>query len=217
MKISAELKEPLQAPSKDDVLFDFDSIDPMANARLNYSYRPDLFYSMGYGEAAKLLVEHVLKTYADQDTLVFPIAYLYRHHIELVIKRVLVLCAEVLKRPLSPPEKSHLKKHRLDLLWNDIKATLRVSYKRASGKMPPNAHIQGVDSYIRQLNERDKESDSFRYSTSKEGRRALADLTHINIRSLADKMERLSEFFAAIECQLELHLDFEAEMRGNAT
>jgi len=215
VKLTEDLPEPLQPPSKEDVLFAFDSIDPMANARVNYSGRPDLFYTIGYREGATLLVNHVLETYCDQDTLVFPIADLYRHHVELLLKRLILLSAVVLRRELSGDETKHLKKHRLDLLWSDVKQALPVSYKRANLVVPAKAEVEGVDSYIRQLTERDATSETFRYPTSNGGEATLDGLTHINIRSLALKMERLCDWLTGIEDTLQQFLDFEAEMRAS--
>jgi hypothetical protein len=188
----------------------------MANARLNSSWRPDLFYSLGYREGARRLVNHVLETYSDQHTMIFPIVYLYRHHIELVLKRLLVVASSVVDRQLTNAELWHLSKHRLDLLWDDLKPTLSASYRKANLAPPAKENMAGVDSYIRQLSSVDRESQSFRYSISSKGDSALAGLTHINIRTLAEKMERLCDFFASVEGDLELHLDFEAEMRAGA-
>jgi hypothetical protein len=214
VKISDTIQEPLPAPRADDVLFGFDSRHPMANARLNTSWRPDLFYTLGYREGARRLVNHVLETYCDQDTIIFPIVYLYRHHIELLLKRLVVVASSVVDRQLNTAELKHSRKHRLDLLWNDIKQTLPASYKEAKLAAPAKEDMAGVDSYIRQLSNLDPESQSFRYSISSKGDPELAGLTHINIRTLAEKMERLSNFLASIEGDLQLHLDFEAEMRA---
>jgi len=216
MKISETIPEPLPAPRADDVLFGFDSRDPMANARLNTSWQPDFFYSLGYREGARRLANHVLETYSDQDTLIFPIVYLYRHHIELVLKRLLVVASSVVDRQLTPAELKHLGMHRLDLLWADLKPMLSACYRKANLAAPVKENMAGVDSYIRQLSTVDRESQSFRYSISSKGDPALAGLTHINIRTFAEKMERLCDLFVSIEGNLQLHLDFEAEMRASA-
>jgi hypothetical protein len=216
MKISESLPEPLPAPRADDVLFAFDSYDPLANACLNSSWRPDLFYSLGYLEGARQLVNHVLETYSDQDTLIFPIAYLYRHHVELLLKRLLVVTSSVVDRRLTAAELKHLRKHRLDLLWSDIKQTLPASCRNAKFAPPTKEYMEGVDSYIEQLSSVDRESQSFRYPTSTEGHSALSELTQINIRTFAEKMECLCDFLASVEGNIQLHLDFEAEMRACA-
>ena len=214
MKISESLPETLPAPRADDVLFAFDSRDPMANACLNSSRRPDLFYSLGYLEGARQLTKHVLETYSEQDTLIFPIVYLYRHHVELLLKRLLVVASSVADRRLTDAELKHLIKHRLDLLWSDIKQTLPASCRNANLALPDKENMEGVDSYIQQLNRVDRESQSFRYATSTEGTAALPGLTQINIRTFAERMECLCDFLASVEGKIQLHLDFEAETRA---
>jgi len=143
MKISESLPEPLPAPKADDVLFGFDSRDPMANACLNSSWRPDLFYSLGYREGARQLVNHVLGKYSDQDTLIFPIVFLYRHHVELLLKRLIVVASSVVDRHLTTAELKHLGKHRLDLLWDDLKQTLPASYRKANLAPPAKEDMAG--------------------------------------------------------------------------
>jgi hypothetical protein len=214
MKISESLQEPLPAPRADDVLFAFDSRDPMANACLNYTWRPDLLYSLGYLEGARRLVNHVLESYSDQDTLIFPIVYLYRHHVELLLKRLLVIASSVVDRHLTAAELKHLRKHRLDLLWSDIKQTLSASCRKANFAPPARENMVGVDCYIEQLSSVDRESQSFRYPTSSDGHSALSGLTRINIRTFAEKMECFCELLASVEGNLQLHLDLEAEMRA---
>lgn len=212
MKISTELPEPLPPPAEGDILFRFDNRDPFANACLNMSSRPDLFYSIGYLEAARHLVKHVLTTHSDQDTLIFPIVFLFRHHIELLLKRLVILNCAVIKRQLNGEERSHLKNHRLDLLWKDIKLTLPHSRKAANLPKITSAELAGVNSYIRQINELDPDSQSFRYAVSANGDSTLAGVTRINILSLSNYIERLCEFVGAIVGEFEMYLDYQAEM-----
>jgi hypothetical protein len=216
MKISETLPELPPAPEADDVLFAFDSRDPMANACLNISWRPDLFYSSGYLEGARQLVHHVLRTHSDQDMLIFPIVFLYRHHVELLLKRLLMVTSSVVNKSLSAAEVKHLRKHRIDLLWNDVKQTLYASCRGASAAPPTKENVAGVDSYVKQLTNVDRDSQSFRYPTSNEGSATLSGLTRINIRTFAERMESLCNFLGSIEGNLQLHLDFEAEMRACA-
>jgi hypothetical protein len=46
-------------------------------------------YREGYRKGAQILVRAVEETQSDQDFLVYPIVFLYRHHIELALKRVI--------------------------------------------------------------------------------------------------------------------------------
>ncbi len=59
----------------------------------------------GYRRGARLLVEHVDEHARDQDFLVYPIMFLYRHHIELALKNIILQVPYVIERELTTPKK----------------------------------------------------------------------------------------------------------------
>ena len=87
-------------------------------ACLNASWGSDqAAYTEGYRRGARLLVEYVAENARDQDFLVYPILFLYRHHIELALKNLVMQAPYLIDRDLTDVEKSRLGKHRLDWLW----------------------------------------------------------------------------------------------------
>ena len=58
-------------------------------------------YREGYRRGAQLLVQAVGESARDQDFLVYPIVFLYRHHIELVLKRVIKQAPYLIERELT--------------------------------------------------------------------------------------------------------------------
>jgi hypothetical protein len=109
-------------PRKGDQLFRGDLPDWHNNACIDvYGHLGHLPYTEGYRRGADILVQHVVNQRRDQDFLVFPIIFLYRHHLELALKRIIRRSPRLLYRDLTQEEKSHLDKHRLDLLWQDLK------------------------------------------------------------------------------------------------
>ena len=84
---------PLPPPRREDVLFRSDEENLSANACVNWVGSPEELYSEGYLMAARSLAQQVCTTHDDQDFLVYPVVYLYRHHIELLLKRLTVLGA----------------------------------------------------------------------------------------------------------------------------
>jgi hypothetical protein len=151
----------------------------------------------GLPVAARTLANQVLETWREQGILIFPIVYLYRHHVELILRRLTVIGAFIIDRELTDVEVRHLEKHRLDLLWNNFKPILQGVCKEASWKPLPQEDIDGVNSYIRQLTEVDPEAQSFRYAVTKKGERSVPEVKHINIRVFAEAMERLAAFLEA--------------------
>jgi len=53
-------------------------------------------YASGYLEAANLLVEKALETGQRTDTLIYPVAFLYRHYLELRLKEITIQGGELI-------------------------------------------------------------------------------------------------------------------------
>ena len=159
---------------------------------------PGYSYARGFHIGGQILANYVSETRHDRDVLVFPIVFLYRHHIELMLKRLIVKSAKFTKKALSANETDVLAKHRLDSLWN----TLRPILKTAIPSLPAKS-LKGIYSYIQQLRQVDAKGESFRYHVSKEAKPNLANLRHINVRILAEAMEWLSSSLEGIDCMLD--------------
>jgi hypothetical protein len=211
-----------EPPRKEDVLFSDAFPDWRNSACLNVAHGGDEHgYSEGYRRGARFLVEHVMEHGRDQDYLVYPIIFLYRHHIELALKNIISQTPYVIDRTLTDAEKKHLGKHRLDLLWQDLKPMFNDICKAAGWGKLNNTDLEGIDSYIRQLTELDPDSFSFRYTCSKAGVPSLPSKLHrINLRHFAELMERLADCFDALDTAVSVlaegKMEAEAEWRNQA-
>ena len=58
------------------------------NACIGYAQPEWSLYARGYKQAADLLVMHIDERTRDQDTLVYPVLFLYRQYFELRLKHV---------------------------------------------------------------------------------------------------------------------------------
>jgi hypothetical protein len=200
-------------PRKGDKLFRGDLRDWKNNACLRdgdeYAYRA------GYRRGAQLLVKVVGETARDQDLLVYPIIFLYRHHIELALKRIIRQAPYLVERPLTKLENDHLEQHRLDWLWQDFKPMAAAISKAAGWDELPAEDVAGIDDYIRQLYEVDPRSYSLRYAHSKKGDPSLPrELTHINLRHFGELMERLSNYLEGLEAGSSHLVDLKQEMEA---
>ena len=200
-------------PRKGDKLFRGDLRDWKNNACLNngdeYAYRE------GYRRGAQTLVRVAEETQCDQDFLVYPIIFLYRHHIELVLKRIIKQTPYLVERPLSQLENDHLKMHRLDLLWRDFKPMAAAISKAAGWNELVQEDVEGIDDYIRQIFEVDPSSYSLRYAHSKKGDPSLPkELTHINLRHFGELMERLATYLYGLEAAMSDLEDTKQEMEA---
>lgn len=98
----------------DSALFGPDT-DWENGACLNFARDQWYVYATGYERAAEILVEYVQSHHHLQDTLVYPIVFLCRHHLELLLKRTLVDAQRLLDRPAELP--TH---HDIERLWRNL-------------------------------------------------------------------------------------------------
>jgi len=93
-------------PRKGDQLFRGDLPDWHNTALLNemQGAHDPWRYAEGYKRAAGILVRHVQEDRFGKDLLVYPIIFLYRHHLELALKRIIRRSPKLLARDLTPNE-----------------------------------------------------------------------------------------------------------------
>jgi len=189
-----------------------------SSAHVNITWAaPEIGYTEGYRRGARLLVEHIVGSQRDQDYLVYPIIFLYRHHIELALKNIILRTPYLIARPLTDVEKQHLERHRLDLLWQDLKPLLSAVGEAAGWDFLKldNPDVEGVDSYIHQLTALDPNSYSFRYTRSKKGTPSLPpDLKYIDLGHFAEMLERLADYLDGLDTGLSVLEEGKAEMEA---
>jgi hypothetical protein len=195
----------LPPPRKSDVLFG-SGADWQANACVN-TIDPAMAYQDGYRSAALHLAEYVCEAGRGQDFLVYPIVYLYRHHIELTLKSIIEAAAFVTDRTLAEKERGMLvRSHDLAELWKLARPILNPACALGGESPLPPDDLEGVDSSIDQLHQHDPDGQRFRYSTIKaQGKKTATlpslpdDLRHINIRNFAVGMEKLSDYLEGLD------------------
>ncbi|CDZ68320.1 Hypothetical protein NGAL_HAMBI2605_66110 [Neorhizobium galegae bv. orientalis] len=203
-------------PRADDVLFGSNSRDWHLNACIQHWGEVDYAYKAGFRKAALQLTQKMCEQPIDQDSVVYPIVYLYRHHVELMLKDIFRLVADLLDVSISGGQEKHLGRHDLAQLWSMIQPMLDAVCEMAGEDPLPAADLDGIDGYMRQLNNHDPRGESFRYARSRDATRTLrADLVHINIRSFAIQMEKLADYLGGLENWLRMLVDGRNEtMRG---
>jgi hypothetical protein len=185
-------------------------------------------YSNGFRRAARHLAEQACDSGKDQDYLVYPIVYLYRHHVELLLKVIIEVAVALLGRELLERELKAIGRHDLVDLWNTARPLLNPVCDLARNPPFPPDDIEGIDSYIQQIHEHDPDGQRFRYATSKiknAGPRRLPlarapslspELKVINIRVFAVAMEQLADYLDGVESWFGHLLDRQDEMARDA-
>ena len=194
-------------PRKGDELFKSDD-DWWNNACLNFlhpSQELDV-YAHGYKQAADILVDHISAIKRNQDILVYPIVFLYRHYIELCLKKIVRDGNILLDEPKEMP--IH---HKIDVLWNECKTLLKKLQLDST-----KDDLDAVDEIIGQFSEKDPLSMAFRYPTDKKGEKSLPDIRHINVRNLAEIVDRIDAFFLGVSSVIGELLDSKREMQSDS-
>lgn len=186
--------------------------DSRANACLNWSLDSIGLYIEGYREAADKLVHDVVETGTNQDTLVFPISFLYRQYIELQLKLIIRKSRIFLEEGAKFPEH-----HRINDLWNtanSLMAKIIKEHDQSISEYITKEDIEAIKIIITEFVKVDPESFAFRYPNDKNGNRNLDGITYINLIKLHDQMEILKEKLDKYYLCVSLLRDFQNEMRA---
>ena len=152
-------------------------------------------FAEGYRKAANLLANTVQGDRGSVDDLVYPIAFNFRHAIELQLK----LCC-FLAFWLYGPKQSHPTGHDLDVLWQGLKPHVVTRFIDS----PDYPCIPEIEEILGDFIEFDKASFNARYPTDLKGHPSLPDFSLINIAQLQERANRLLVLLQAIEGALDL-------------
>ncbi|MCR5891195.1 MULTISPECIES: hypothetical protein [Burkholderia] len=172
--------------------------------------------SIGYADGFKSAAEVMLKLLgvakpaaADEhwgeslliDTLVYPICYSARHHVELALKRALPRAWKIFKmrspnssHGLSKPQATELTHSVLDV-WSDLDA---ICSKAADQRL--SVLVENLKPYVIGIDEIDKSGQTFRYASNAEDSSLhLSDTPHINLQYFAEGYAELCELLEELE------------------
>ena len=130
-------------------------------------------YAEGYRLAAETLFAdraNAVSTY-----LLFPMAFLYRHHVELRIKHMLFVSSEDPGPPLPSDWRPN---HNLKEIWAMLRPRLVSAWYGI-----PEAELDNVQRLIEELHEKDPGSFVFLYPAGRSGNSHLGDRT-LDLNSL---------------------------------
>ena len=120
-------------------------------------------YSRAYKKAADVLVKHIENINCPSDDLVYPIMFLYRHFLELTIKKIIVKVT-VHNQELQLPEDFY-NQHNLNTLWCRCEEFLLKALPDLTAKDKDD--LKQINRIIKEFCELDKKSTEFRYSDNK--------------------------------------------------
>lgn len=175
-------------------LFDIDPSDPGQFAWLVAA--GNRHYMAGYEEAIDILLaateSHEGRSNTVSDRLVYPIAFLSRHLVELRLKSLI----EAGNRRLGTTEQ--YQGHNLVMLLESCVNIAQIQW--------PNTTFDALESnvLIHELDRVDARSTSFRYATNRSGQRSLPEeLQKFNLRVFVESMRQVNAILAGLETGIE--------------
>jgi hypothetical protein len=148
-----------------------------------------LHFSVGYKRAYEIIMEKLLGDNSDIDFLVYPILYLRRHYLELMLKEIIILGSELNGNPVEVPQGNH------DLmnLWKQMQVILEEFQKETY-----NAPSKKFTNKIIEFHNTDSNSQNFRYPIDRNGDDNLKLLERINIRNFRDEFIEVEDYLEGI-------------------
>jgi hypothetical protein len=155
-----------------------------ANACVQWSVEQDM-QAEGYRIAAERLADHAPQWH-EQDFLLYPIVFLYRHYVELRLKNLIALGQQLAQQDVEVPET-----HDLRRLWVIAKPHLERELDPADANS--SREIAQIQRVIEDLAALDPRGTAFRYATNTHGGRPLPDdASRLNLQQFATTMTKLA-------------------------
>jgi hypothetical protein len=194
-----------ELPSENDRLF-CESDDWWNNACLNFTHDGLYLYAYGYKEAADILAASIIETRRKNDVLVHPIAFCYRHYLELSFKSILIQCHKLLDMGSEPPQG-----HRINDLWATCVPLIeQISPGECS------AELKEITRLVGEFSKTDPFATAFRYPEDLHGNTSLSGLKLINIRNLAEVMNKIDIIVHGLLSQFSEYLSIKAEIERSS-
>lgn len=144
-------------------------------------------YSEGYKRAGDIVVERLQETGRSADFLIYPVVFLYRHHLELLLKEVIISGRQRLGEPEGCPIV-----HRFEELWPICRTVLESLWPGS-----PRADLDAIEVCFRQFSDVDSNSMNFRYPLTRDGKPSLPTSGTINVENLQRVVNNMSTL---LEC-----------------
>ena len=183
-------------PGKNDKVFTHGVLGPTQAYLETFKYLfNDIPIADGFKEAADVIVDYLAtgKHTGYPDRLFFPIAYLYRHSIELYLKSLMQDGIDLGILENDEKNEDLLVSHNLHKLWNKVRVVLEEFWSNGD----PNTLI-AAENIILQFHHLDESGQSFRYSRDKQSKSNLKEIpTHVDLAELKEVSGGLLSFLDA--------------------
>ncbi len=177
------------------------------NACLNYTCNKWDAYATGYKDAADIIVARVVETHQGMDNLVYPVAFLYRHYLELRLKEIIIHGRQLVGAPRVGKWN-----HDIGKLWCTARQLLEQIYPKDS-----KANLNIVGECIEVFCQFDLTSTNFRFPANNDDSPTLTGVNRINLRHLGEVMGRIAGLLDSASTAISEYLISHADNRDQGT
>lgn len=159
----------------------------------------------GFRRAAEILYDAMRseRSPRDLDTVVFPYAACWRHHVELQLKS---LHAQLRALSELPAEGRH--HHRIDQLWQECRKLIMEHFP------DEKENLRHVGRVISQLAQMDPDGQAFRYDAGRDGQETLPDVDQINLNAFHGAMAGVANFLDAADTMVGEYMSTKREIES---
>jgi hypothetical protein len=212
-----------QEPQLSDQLFLVNQAG-MDMSMVNFSGDEMHFYITSYGEAADLLVGRLRELrqrgHSPDDFLTFPIMYLYRHQIELLLKLLVrdgsLLAGKPFEGKLGFPKGHHLIK-----LWNAYRPYLAILHRSYPElQLGETKVVRAVTKLLKEFSDIDPDNEAARYHVGEDNIPSFPKWRYIDIFHYSEVVHKLVAYLygsaTAIAEYMHTKQEMESEMNYEA-
>lgn len=194
MDFEGLLHKPFRWPQAGDRLF---TVSPAWGGNATLAEPPHsrmVLMMAGYKRAGDLMVAHATDVRGDRDTLVFPILFNYRQHIELSLKYLIATYG----RSVGVEADGIWRSHDLKVLWARFQAVVR-----GFDVSDPGGADEAVGRIVEEFAAIDPGSFTHRYPLDTKGRPMPLVIQHLDLAVLADVMNAVDGYFTGCDGYLD--------------
>lgn len=170
------------------------------NARLHMGWD---VYVDGYKRAADILVQHVADNNADQDLLVYPTLFCYRHYLELRLKWLIDIGSILLDKRDEAPTR-----HDLMQLWSMVRKIMDSIFP--GGK---SEYRDLIKARLEEFCQIDPKSEAFRYWTDKQHKATLQGVDIINLKRVKGVVQGIAHTLDGASIGIREYLETKREYK----
>jgi hypothetical protein len=169
---------------------------PKAIACVNFKTDMNWGYIEGFRKSADILAKQIFEVVENPDYLIYPLGFLYHQHIELQLKWLIDLAAQLLNEKGRAPHT-----HDLTKLWKQLQIKL-IQIEPAGEQF-----VQELDDLIADICVLDHTGEQFRYQSLSDGKISFESTHFVDIEEFALKRIAISDDLQAIRMTLSVKKD----------